>query len=43
MPWRAWELAAARQAGKEHAMRAHDTQMTVTGPSVLASHWRSEL
>jgi len=43
LPWQAWELSAAEQAGKERALRAHRTQMEVMAPFLLAFVRRNEL
>ena len=41
--WHAWELTPAEETGKEHALRAHRTQMEVMAPFLLAFVRRNEL
>lgn len=43
LPWQAWELSPAEQAGKQRALRAHRTQMEVMASFLLAFDRRNEL
>jgi LmbE family N-acetylglucosaminyl deacetylase len=43
LPWQAWELTAAEQAGKLRALRVHRTQMEVMAPFLLAFVRRNEI